>query len=200
MLHHDEVHVYPIIDTRTNKLITAIVGYETEYDFTANFDDVAAQVAGRTVNEASPTDTDPFAEVIQVTHDEDLADLILFILETLSDSDASPSMHAKVKDDVIWLSCSYSYVDPDAIEDIDDFEDAIYDGEVGVDSINEFSWLPVVDMSVYLNFALDSANTHNVDSILVTHGIAVITDNSVSSTSDPTLTLLLESAVAHEYM
>ena len=24
MLHHDEVHVYPIIDTRTNKLITAI--------------------------------------------------------------------------------------------------------------------------------------------------------------------------------
>ena len=200
MLHHDEVHVYPIIDTRANKLITAIVGYETEHDFTANFDDVAAQVAGRTVNEASPTDTDPFAEVIQVTHDEDLADLILFILETLSDSDASPSMHAKVKDDVIWLSCSYSYVDPDTIEDIDDFEDAIYDGEVGVDSINEFSWLPVVDMSVYLNFALDSANTHNVDSILVTHGIAVITDNSVSSTSDPTLTLLLESAVAHEYM
>lgn len=200
MLHHDEVHVYPIIDTRTNKLITAIVGYETGHDFTANFDDVAAQVAGRTVNEASPTDTDPFAEVIQVTHDEDLADLILFILETLSDSDASPSMHAKAKDDVIWLSCSYSYVDPDVIEDIDDFEDAIYDGEVGVDSINEFSWLPVVDMSVYLNFALDNTNSHNVDSILVTHGIAVITDNSVSSTSDLTLTLLLESAVAHEYM
>ena len=53
---------------------------------TANLDDVAAQVAGRTVNEASPTNTNPFAEVIQVTHDEDLADLILFILETLSDS------------------------------------------------------------------------------------------------------------------
>lgn len=200
MLHHDEVHVYPIIDTRTNKLITAIVGYETEHDFTANFDDVAAQVAGRTVNETSPTNTDPFTKVIQVTHDEDLADLILFILETLSDSGASPTLHSRVEDDVIWFSCSYSYTDPDIIEDIDDFEDAIYDGEVGVDSINEFSWLPVVDMSVYLNFALDSANTHNVDSILVTHGIAVITDNSISSTSDPTLTLLLESAVAHEYM
>lgn len=200
MLHHDEIHVYPIIDTRTNKLITAIVGYETEHDFTANFDDVAAQVAGRTVNEASPTNTDPFTKVIQVTHDEDLADLILFILETLSDSGASPTLHSRVEDDVIWFSCSYSYADPDIIEDIDDFEDAIYDGEVGVDSINEFSWLPVVDMSVYLNFALDSANTHNVDSILVTHGIAVITDNSISSTSDPTLTLLLESAVAHEYM
>lgn len=200
MLHHDEVHVYPIIDTRTNKLITAIVGYETEHDFTANFDDVAAQVAGRTVNETSPTNTDPFTKVIQVTHDEDLADLILFILETLSDSGASPTLHSRVEDDVIWFSCSYSYADPDIIEDIDDFEDAIYDGEVGVDSINEFSWLPVVDMSVYLNFALDSANTHNVDSILVTHGIAVITDNSISSTSDPTLTLLLESAVTHEYM
>lgn len=200
MLHHDEVHVYPIIDTRTNKLITAIVGYETEHDFTANFDDVAAQVAGRTVNETSPTNTDPFTEVIQATHDEDLADLILFILETLSDSGASPTLHSRVEDDVIWFSCSYSYADPDIIEDIDDFEDAIYDGEVGVDSINEFSWLPVVDMSVYLNFALDSANTHNVDSILVTHGIAVITDNSISSTSDPTLTLLLESAVTHEYM
>ena len=78
MLHHDEVHVYPIIDTRTNKLITAIVGYETEHDFTANFDDVAAQVAGRTVNETSLTNTDPFTEVIQVTHD-DKVDLALVV-------------------------------------------------------------------------------------------------------------------------
>ena len=108
MRYRNEVHVYPAIDTVLQRLVVAIVGYDTEHCFDDWFDESDLQLAGDVDDTGDTVVVDPYGGILDTTKDEDMADLILFILETLqSNGHIKSQLHVVVNDGVIWLSHDY---------------------------------------------------------------------------------------------
>lgn len=189
MRYRNEVHVYPAIDTVLQRLVVAIVGYDTEHCFDDWFDESDLQLAGD-VDDTGDTVVDPYGGILDATKDEDMADLILFILETLqSNGHIKPQLHVVVNDGVIWLSHDYDATEisiEDYIADCDDDNRDITNvtEDTEIEEVSDFEWLTWVCTAVYTYFIVNSEDSE--DSI-TTHGTVLYLgdDDDVVVSTDP---------------
>ena len=190
MRYRNEVHVYPAIDTVLQRLVVAIVGYDTEHCFDDWFDESDQQLAGDVDDTGGTVVVDPYGGILDTTKDEDMADLILFILETLqSNGRIKSQLHVVVNDGVIWLSHDYdateiSIEDYMANCDDDDSDITNVTEDTEIEEVSDFEWLTWVCTAVYTYFIVNSEDSE--DSI-TTHGTILYLgddDDAVAST-DP---------------
>lgn len=189
MRYRNEVHVYPAIDTVLQRLVVAIVGYDTEHCFDDWFDESDLQLTSDVDDTGDTIVVDPYGGILNVTEDEDMADLILFILETLQSSgNIEPQLHVVVNDGVIWLSHDYDATKISAEdylsgcdEDDEDVADVAEDVEIA--EVSDFEWLTWVCTAVHTYFIVNSEDSE--DSI-TTHGtILYFGDDDVVTSTDP---------------
>lgn len=190
MEYRNEVHVYPAIDTVLQRLVVAIVGYDTEHCFDDWFDESDLQLTGDVDDTGGTVVVDPYGGILDTTKDEDMADLILFILETLqSNGRIKSQLHVVVNDGVIWLSHDYdateiSIEDYMANCDDDDSDITNVTEDTEIEEVSDFEWLTWVCTAVYTYFIVNSEDSE--DSI-TTHGTILYLgddDDAVAST-DP---------------
>lgn len=189
MRYRNEVHVYPAIDTVLQRLVVAIVGYDTEHCFDDWFDESDLQLAGD-VDDTDNTVVDPYGGILDTTKDEDMADLILFILETLQSSGRiEPQLHVVVDDQAIWLSHDYDATEvsiEDYMADCDnddcDITDVTEDTEI--EEVSDFEWLTWVCTAVHTYFVVNSEDS---DDSITTHGIILCLghDDDITAITDP---------------
>lgn len=190
MRYRNEVHVYPAIDTVLQRLVVAIVGYDTEHCFDDWFDESDLQLIDDVDDAGNTIIVDPYGGILDATKDEDMADLILFILETLQSSGhIEPQLHVVVDDQAIWLSHDYdatevsiedylgNYDEDD--EDIEDVED-----DVEITEVSDFEWLTWVCTAVHTYFVVNSEDS---DDSITTHGIILCLghDDDITAITDP---------------
>lgn len=185
MRYRNEVHVYPAIDTVLQRLVVAIVGYDTEHCFDDWFDESDLQLAGDVDDTGDTVVVDPYGGILDTTKDEDMADLILFILETLQSSGhIEPQLHVVVDDQAIWLSHDYDATEV-SIEDYMadcDITDVTEDTEI--EEVSDFEWLNWVCTAVHTYFVVNSENS---DDSITTHGIILCLghDDDITAITDP---------------
>lgn len=190
MKYRNEVHVYPAIDTVLQRLVVAIVGYDTEHCFDDWFDESDLQLAGDVDDTGGTVVVDPYGGILDTTKDEDMADLILFILETLqSNGRIKSQLHVVVNDGVIWLSHDYdateiSIEDYMANCDDDDSDITNVTEDTEIEEVSDFEWLTWVCTAVYTYFIVNSEDSE--DSI-TTHGTILYLgdDNDAVASTDP---------------
>lgn len=190
MKYRNEVHVYPAIDTVLQRLVVAIVGYDTEHCFDDWFDESDLQLAGDVDDTGGTVVVDPYGGILDTTKDEDMADLILFILETLqSNGRIKSQLHVVVNDGVIWLSHDYdateiSIEDYMANCDDDDSDITNVTEDTEIEEVSDFEWLTWVCTAVYTYFIVNSEDSE--DSI-TTHGTILYLgdDDDVVVSTDP---------------
>ena len=173
MKYRNEVHVYPAIDTALQRLVVAIVGYDTEHCFDDWFDESDLQLAGSVDDTGGTVVVDPYGGILDTTEDEDMADLILFILETLqSNGRIESQLHVVVDDGVIWLSHDYDATEisiEDYMADCDDDDCDITNvtEDTEIEEVSDFEWLTWVCTAIHTYFIVNSEDSE--DSI-TTHG------------------------------
>ena len=189
MRYRNEVHIYPAIDTALQRLVVAIVGYDTEHCFDDWFDESDLQLVGD-VDDTDGTVVDPYGGILDTTKDEDMADLILFILETLQSSGhIEPQLHVVVDDQAIWLSHDYDATEvsiEDYMADCDDDDCDITDvtEDTEIEEVSDFEWLIWVCTAVHTYFVVNSEDS---DDSITTHGIILYLgdDDDVVASTDP---------------
>ena len=119
-----------------------------------------------------------------------MADLILFILETLQSSgNIEPQLHVVVNDGVIWLSHDYDATKisaEDYLSGCDEDDEGVADvaEDVEIAEVSDFEWLTWVCTAVYTYFVVNSEDSE--DSI-TTHGTILYLgdDDDVVASTDP---------------
>ena len=190
MRYRNEVHVYPAIDTVLQRLVVAIVGYDTEHCFDDWFDESDLQLAGDVDDTGDTVVVDPYGGILDTTKDEDMADLILFILETLqSNGRIKSQLHVVVNDGVIWLSHDYDATEisiEDYMADCDDDDCDITNvtEDTEIEEVSDFEWLTWVCTAVHTYFVVNSEDS---DDSITTHGIILYLgdDDDVVASTDP---------------
>lgn len=190
MRYRNEVHVYPAIDTVLQRLVVAIVGYDTEHCFDDWFDESDLQLAGDVDDTGDTVVVDPYGGILDTTKDEDMADLILFILETLQSSGhIEPQLHVVVDDQAIWLSHDYDATEisiEDYMADCDDDDCDITNvtEDTEIEEVSDFEWLTWVCTAVYTYFIVNSEDS---DDSITTHGIILCLghDDDIAAITDP---------------
>lgn len=190
MRYRNEVHVYPAIDTVLQRLVVAIVGYDTEHCFDDWFDESDLQLAGDVDDTGDTVVVDPYGGILDTTKDEDMADLILFILETLqSNGHIKSQLHVVVIDGVIWLSHDYDATEisiEDYMADCDDDDCDITNvtEDTEIEEVSDFEWLTWVCTAVYTYFIVNSEDS---DDSITTHGTILYLgdDDDVVASTDP---------------
>ena len=190
MRYRNEVHVYPAIDTVLQRLVVAIVGYDTEHCFDDWFDESDLQLAGDVDDTGNTVVVDPYGGILDTTKDEDMADLILFILETLqSNGHIKSQLHVVVNDGVIWLSHDYDATEisiEDYMADCDDDDCDITNvtEDTEIEEVSDFEWLTWVCTAVYTYFVVNSEDS---DDSITTHGIILCLghDDDITAITDP---------------
>lgn len=190
MRYRNEVHVYPAIDTVLQRLVVAIVGYDTEHCFNDWFDESDLQLTGDVDDTGDTVVVDPYGGILDTTKDEDMADLILFILETLqSNGRIKSQLHVVVNDGVIWLSHDYDATEisiEDYMADCDDDDCDITDvtEDTEIEEVSDFEWLTWVCTAVYTYFIVNSEDS---DDSITTHGIILCLghDDDITAITDP---------------
>lgn len=190
MRYRNEVHVYPAIDTVLQRLVVAIVGYDTEHCFDDWFDESDLQLAGDVDDTGDTVVVDPYGGILDTTKDEDMADLILFILETLQSSGhIEPQLHVVVDDQAIWLSHDYDATEisiEDYMADCDDDDCDITNvtEDTEIEEVSDFEWLTWVCTAVHTYFVVNSDNS---DDSITTHGIILCLghDDDIAAITDP---------------
>ena len=187
MKYRNEVHVYPAIDTALQRLVVAIVGYDTEHCFDDWFDESDLQLTSDVDDTGDTIVVDPYGGILNVTEDEDMADLILFILETLQSSgNIEPQLHVVVNDGVIWLSHDYDATKISAEDYLsgcdEDDEDVAEDVEIA--EVSDFEWLTWVCTAVHTYFIVNSDDS---DDSITTHGIILCLghNDDIAAITDP---------------
>ena len=190
MRYRNEVHVYPAIDTVLQRLVVAIVGYDTEHCFDDWFDESDLQLAGDVDDTDGTVVVDPYGGILDTTKDEDMADLILFILETLQSSGhIEPQLHVVVDDQAIWLSHDYDATEvsiEDYMSDCDDDDCDITNvaEDTEIEEVSDFEWLTWVCTAVHTYFVVNSEDS---DDSITTHGIILCLghDDDITAITDP---------------
>lgn len=190
MRYRNEVHVYPAIDTVLQRLVVAIVGYDTEHCFDDWFDESDLQLAGDVDDTDGTVVVDPYGGILDTTKDEDMADLILFILETLQSSGhIEPQLHVVVDDQAIWLSHDYDATEisiEDYMADCDDDDCDITNvtEDTEIEEVSDFEWLTWVCTAVHTYFVVNSEDS---DDSITTHGIILCLgyDDDITAITDP---------------
>lgn len=190
MRYRNEVHVYPAIDTVLQRLVVAIVGYDTEHCFDDWFDESDLQLAGDVDDTGDTVVVDPYGGILDTTKDEDMADLILFILETLqSNCHIKSQLHVVVNDGVIWLSHDYDATEisiEDYMADCDDDDCDITNvtEDTEIEEVSDFEWLTWVCTAVHTYFVVNSEDS---DDSITTHGIILCLghDDDITAITDP---------------
>lgn len=189
MEYRNEVHIYPAIDTVLQRLVVAIVGYSTEHCFDDWFDESDLQLASEVDDTGDTVVVDPYGGILDATRDEDMADLILFILETLQSSGhVDPQLHVVVDGEAIWLSHDYDATKvsvEDYLSGCDEDDEDIEDIEEGAEiaEVSDFEWLTWVCTAVHTYFIVNSDDSE--DSV-TTHGtILYLGDDDDVVSTDP---------------
>ena len=190
MRYRNEVHVYPAIDTVLQRLVVAIVGYDTKHCFDDWFDESDLQLAGDVDDTGDTVVVDPYGGILDTTKDEDMADLILFILETLQSSGhIEPQLHVVVDDQAIWLSHDYDATEisiEDYMADCDDDDCDITNvtEDTEIEEVSDFEWLTWVCTAVHTYFVVNSEDS---DDSITTHGIILCLgyDDDITAITDP---------------
>ena len=174
MEYRNEVHVYPAIDTVLQRLVVAIVGYDTEHCFDDWFDESDLQLTGDVDDTGGTVVVDPYGGILDTTKDEDMADLILFILETLqSNGHIKSQLHVVVNIEDYMADC-----------DDDDCDITNVTEDTEIEEVSDFEWLTWVCTAVHTYFVVNSEDS---DDSITTHGIILYLgddDDAVAST-DP---------------
>ena len=190
MRYRNEVHVYPAIDTVLQRLVVAIVGYDTEHCFDDWFDESDLQLIDDVDDVGNTIIVDPYGGILDATKDEDMADLILFILETLQSSGhIEPQLHVVVDDQAIWLSHDYDATEvsiEDYMADCDNDDCDITNVTEGteIEEVSDFEWLTWVCTAVHTYFVVNSEDS---DDFITTHGIILCLghDDDITAITDP---------------
>ena len=190
MQYQNEVHIYPAIDTALQRLVVAVVGYDTKHCFDDWFDESDLQLIDDVDDAGNTIIVDPYGGILDATKDEDMADLILFILETLQSSGRiEPQLHVVVDDQAIWLSHDYDATKvsiEDYLDDYDEDDEGIEDVEddVEITEVSDFEWLTWVCTAVHTYFVVNSDDS---DDSITTHGIILCLghDDDITAITDP---------------
>ena len=119
-----------------------------------------------------------------------MADLILFILETLQSSGhIEPQLHVVVDDQAIWLSHDYDATEisiEDYMADCDDDDCDITNvtEDTEIEEVSDFEWLTWVCTAVHTYFVVNSEDS---DDSITTHGIILCLghDDDITAITDP---------------